>query len=454
MAVVNSADVIVVGAGCAGLSAAVRAARAGRRVIVLEARSRLGGRATAFSDRETGELVDNGQHVLLGCYTATFDFLREIGASDHVRLQRQLQISIVDAQGRRSRFQCADLPTPFHLLAGILDWDALSWTDRLAALKMATPLKLARRAMQPGSRTIAASPGETVENWLIRNGQTPRLRELLWEPLALAALNQSASEAAAPVFARVLAEAFGSDARSAAIALPIVPLNRMYAEPARRYLEGHGGQVITGAAVKLRIEGDGRLTAAGPDQSWTAPQVVSAVPWFALPDLFELPPPALAETFARARATAASPIVTVNLWFDREVMDVPFLGLPGRVMQWAFDKRAVWGEDDHGASQLSLVSSGASSILALSNPELVRIAHEEMMTALPAARSAKLTRASVIREPNAGFSVAPGQPARPSTVTGVRGFYLAGDWIDTGLPATIESAVRSGHMAADAILGG
>ena len=234
--------------------------------------------------------------------------------------------------------------------------------------------------------------------------------------------------------------------------MPIVPLSHMFAEPARRYIEAHGGAVITGAAVKLRIEDDRRITAAGPAQSWTAAHVISAVPWFALPELFDTPPAAFADTIARARATASSAIVTVNLWFDREVMEEPFIGLPGRVMQWAFDKRAVWGEGDHGASHVSLVSSGANSLLRLENQALIRIAHDEMLAALPAVRGAKLLRASVIREPHAGFSVAPGQPARPATRTGIPGFFLAGDWIDTGLPGTIESAVRSGRMAAEAVL--
>jgi squalene-associated FAD-dependent desaturase len=451
MALVTTPDVLVIGAGFAGLSAATRLAREGARVLVLEARGRLGGRATAFADRDTGELVDNGQHVLLGCYRETFAFLGDIGAAGHVRLQPQLSVTMVDSRGRRSRLTCPDLPGPFHLLAGVLDWEALTWLDRLSVLKMATPLRVARTALRPGARVIAASPGETVENWLIRNGQTARLRELLWDPLALAALNQPPDQATAPVFARVLAEAFGSDARAAAIALPTQPLNRMYAEPARRYIEAHGGQVITGAAVRLRVEADGALTAHADGRSWTAPAVVSAVPWFALPDLFEAPPPELAGTLASARNTASSPIVTVNLWFDREVMDEPFIGLPGRLNQWVFDKRQVFGAAEHGASHLSLVSSGAASTLRLENEELIETAVSDLLSALPAVRRARLTRASVIREPHATFSLAPGQPPRPATVTPVRGLFLAGDWIDTGLPATIESAVRSGHNAAGAI---
>ena len=441
----NNYDVIVIGAGFAGLSAANSLARRGARVLVLEARARLGGRATAFPDRETGELVDNGQHVLLGCYTETFAFLRDIGAAEHVQVQPQLSVTMIDRQGHRSRLSCPPLPPPLHLSAGVMEWEALSWRDRLSAIRMSAPLKLAKRQLQPGSSTIAASPGETVENWLIRNGQTARIREMLWEPLALAALNQSPRQAAAPAFARVLGEMFGDDPRAAAIALPTKPLHLMYAEPARASIEGLGGTVRMGAAAKVRVQGDTVVSVEADGTLWSAPFVISAVPWFAFPDLFDGVPAPLAGVIDRARRTESSPIVTVNLWFDRRVMDEPFLGLPGRTMQWLFDKRLVFGGD---ASHLSLVSSGAAAIVNLTNDELIAMAHTELLEALPGIREASIVRATVVREPRATFSLAPGQPARPSTETGVRGFYLAGDWIDTGLPATIESAVRSGHRAA------
>jgi protoporphyrinogen oxidase len=185
-------------------------------------------------------------------------------------------------------------------------------------------------------------------------------------------------------------------------------------------------------------------------ERWETDRVISAVPWFALPELFDAVPPALADTVDRARRMAASPIVTVNLWLDRRVIDEPFVGLPGRAMQWVFDKGAILGT---GSFQLSLVSSGAASMVDRTNEDLIDLAMSELSAALPAARAARLARASVIREPNATFSLAPGQPARPRAETAVRGFYLAGDWIDTGLPASIESAVRAGHRAAELCIG-
>ena len=457
---VSRYDVIVIGAGFAGLSAAVRLVRQGARVLVVEARARLGGRATAFPDRETGELVDNGQHVLLGCYADTFEFLREIGAAGNVRLQGQLGVTMIDRNGQRSRLVCPSLPPPLHLLAGVLEWEALGWNDRLSALRMARPLRLAlqqsrdearlrenveQRAREPGARKIAASPGETVESWLIRNGQTARIREMLWDPLALAALNQPAAQAAAPVFARVLAEMFGGDPRAAAIGLPTKPLHLMYAEPAREYIERGGGTVRTGTPAKVRIDCNKVDAVEAAGERWTAGAVVSAVPWFAVPDLFDGDFPALAETLTCARLMTSCPIVTVNLWFDRPVIDEPFIGLPGRAMQWVFNSAH--------ASYLSLVASGASPIVHLPNHQLIASAHEELLEALPAVRAARIVRATVVREPRATFSLAPGQPVRPPTETLVQRLYLAGDWIDTGLPAAIESAVRSGHRAAERCIG-
>jgi squalene-associated FAD-dependent desaturase len=444
-------DVVVVGAGFAGLSAAVRLTRRGSRVLVLEARSRLGGRATAFADAVTGELVDNGQHVLLGCYDETFSFLDSIGAIDNVRLQPQLSVTMIDRAGHRSRLVCPPLPAPWHLLAGIFEWDALTWTDRMAALRMAAPLKLGLRHARGHHRSlIAASPGETVESWLVRHGQTERLREMLWRPLALAALNQPADRAAAPSFARVLAEMFGPAPRAAAIALPTRPLHLMYAEPARTFIERHGGEVRTGAIATVRVSTQGVEAVEAAGTRWTPRAVVSAVPWFACADLFHPCPEPLAAIVETASRMASSPIATVNLWFDRQVLDEPFVGLPGRAMQWVFDKRAVSGGD---ASHLSLVSSGADPLVGRSNEQLVAVAHGELLDALPIVRSARVVRSTVVRERQATFSLAPGEPARPSSETGIPGLYLAGDWIETGLPATIESAVRSGHRAADLAIG-
>jgi squalene-associated FAD-dependent desaturase len=445
----GSDPVVVIGGGFAGLSAGTALAERGVRVLVVDARAQLGGRATAFRDRESGELVDNGQHVLFGCYRATLEFLTRIQALDRVRIQPSLSVPYIDRAGRRSVLSCPALPSPLHLLAGVLDWDAMPWRDRLSVLKLAGPIRRARRELQ---RTgwISVEPHATVSEWLIAHGQTEKLRAWLWEPLAVAALNQSPSVASAAPFVRVLAEMFGPDARDSSLVLPTRPLHEMYAAPARAYLESRGGEVRVNALARVVVE-QGRVRAVEiRGERIPAQRVVAAVPWFDISRLFlPSPPSSLAPILSSANSMGSMPIVTVNLWYDRRVMEEPFVGLPGREMHWVFDKRLAFGSD---ASHLSLVSSGATRLTAMDRDQLTAVASAEVQEALPAARDARLLRATVVREKRATFSLAPGEPSRPGTTTPVAGLYLAGDWIDTGLPGTIESAVVSGHRAAHELL--
>jgi squalene-associated FAD-dependent desaturase len=430
----GSFDVIVIGGGCAGFSAATALTERGARVLVLEARPGLGGRATAFTDPETGERVDNGQHILMGCYTETLDFLARIGASDRVRWQSGLKVSMIDRQGRESTLALPSLPSPLHFLAGVMAWDALTWSERFSVLKAGSVL-----------RSNGHMPtGISVRQWLSQIGQAPRLCELFWEPLALAALNQSIDQAEAASFTRVLARVFGPDPSSAALVMPAVPLDELYAEPSRRWLIARGGGVRVNAPARVAIEGDRVQGVRVRDETIAAPIVIAAVPWYSFQSLFDTPPPQLSETLANAAALGSLPIVTVNLWFDDAVMREWLIGLPGRNFQWVFDRRAIVGGH---ASHLSLISSGAESIVALSNDALVTLALEEIRAALPAARAARVRKGLAVREKRSTFSLAPDAPPRPGTRTAIDGLLLAGDWIDTGLPATIESAVISGHRA-------
>jgi squalene-associated FAD-dependent desaturase len=441
-------DVTVIGAGLAGLSAAASLTAGGWRVLVLEARSRLGGRATSFRDREAGEIVDNGQHVLFGCYRETFEFLRRVGADHAVRLQRDLEVACIDERGRRTVLRCPTAPAPVHLLAGVLEWDAMPMRDRLSILKVVGPLRLARRHYRGRTQHLPASPGETVRDWLLLHGQSEPLRRLLWEPLALAALNQRPEVAGAEPFVHVLSEMFGADRAAAAVGLPALPLERAFAEPARVFVEQGGGRVRTGCPARVRRASPARVRAEARGAPVESRAVVCAVPWFALRETVDdevAAEPTFGAVVAAATALGCSPIVTVNLWLDRPVLDQPFVGLPARQWQWAFDKRQLWDEQ---AGHLSLVSSGADEVLALTNEALIANALAELREALPEVRRATIRHASVVREPRATFSLAPGGPARPATRTPFENLFLAGDWTATGLPGTIESAVISGHRAA------
>lgn len=516
-------EVIIVGAGCAGLAAAVALTARGRRVLVLEARGRLGGRASAYFDKVTGETVDNGQHVLAGCYDHTFAMLDTIGARDRVYLQPALEVGFVDERGKASVLKCPQWKSPWHLVGGALRWRGVGWSDRIALLKLGRILP----KLPQGVRT-----DETVEQWLVRHGQTARLRRMLWEPLAVAALNQDAKVASAVSFAHVLRNMFsGRGPRAAALGLPLVPLEQLFAEPAREYIVANGGDVQMHSLARIVVQRGRVATVDVRGESMPARQVICAVPWFGLNSVLQDDEAGkLGPILKAADKMSSSPIVTVNVWFDRPVLDRPFVGLPGRTMQWAFDTRALAklpggkrvvekpggkaggkaagaGKEAAGAAaqaasgaagqagpaggappaaavaaaqagavagtgvpvavegapasgetpevtvpweHVSLVASGADAVLRYSNEQLVTLALEELRAACSAARRAKVQRATVVREPNATFSVALGQPARPQTRTPVDGLWLAGDWTDTGLPGTIEGAVLSGHRAAEA----
>ncbi len=443
-----SADVIVIGGGVAGFSAATALAEAGARVLVLEARPGLGGRATAFTDPETGERVDNGQHILMGCYADTLKLLDRIGASDLVRWQAGLALTMIDQLGHESVLKLPPLPSPLHLLGGVLAWDALSWHERLSIIRVGAALGPTKGSRSEGRNFSSAERiinRETVREWLARHGQAPRLCELFWEPLALAALNQSIDQAAASYFVRVLEQMFGPDPAAASLVMPAVPLDELYAEPARAWLEARGHEVRTNAPAKVEVA-DGRVTGVRVrGEHIAAPAVISTVPWHALGGLFDDAPAALANTIANASALGSLPIVTVNLWFDRPVMHEPLIGLPARAFQWVFDRRAIVGG---AGSHLSLISSGAEAIVAMTNEALIATALADVRSALPAARAATVRKGLAVREKRSTFSLAPGAPPRPQTETAISGFLLAGDWVDTGLPATIESAAVSGHRAA------
>jgi squalene-associated FAD-dependent desaturase len=439
-----AADVTVVGGGVAGLSAAAWLAERGVRVELLEARPALGGRASTFTDPATGERVDNGQHLLMGSCDETFRFLRRIGSEGTVRVQPRLDVRMVDRAGRASRLLGAPLPAPLHLVIGLATWSAITWRDRVAAARVFRSVSRdggvaaggEAAARPPGRQAGAGVPMDqlTVREWLAALGQTTRLVEVLWEPLAVAVLNQSIDAGAAAPFAAVLRRMLTSGRRAASLAFPIRPLDEVFAIPAAAFIERHRGSVRTGVVVR-------DATSLG------SKAIVCAAPWHALPALFPNRPPELEQVLQAAEQTSWSAIVSVNLWLDRPVMHVDFVGLPGRRMQWVFDKRRLFGD---ASTHLSLTSSAADDLTGRTNDDLVALALTELLDAIPAARGVPLRRAVVVREKRATFSVAPGQPGRPPTRTDIPGLFLAGDWIDTGLPATIEGAVTSGHAAAAA----
>ena len=373
-------------------------------------------------------------------------------ALDHVRVQPQLARD--DDRPRRAAVTPRRVPRcrrRFTCSPGVLEWDALDWRRQAGgAADGGTPLAASRAGqLRAGARDIAASPGETVESWLVRNGQTARMREMLWHPLALAALNQPPDVAAAPPFARVLAEMFGSrSASGGARAADQAAGFDVRRARARVSSKRRGGTVRTGVAARVLVDGGAVEAVDAAGERWTAGVVVSAVPWFASVRLVRAAtPPELVRRLLRgAGAMASSPILTVNLWFDRpsslEVgIDDPFVGL-------ARPRDAVGVRQARGLRRQRVAPLAGVERRVAARQSDQRPAHRSGAPGAARGDARHQAGASAARDghPRAkGDVFARARAARrPETRTPVRGLFLAGDWIETGLPATIESAVRSG----------
>jgi zeta-carotene desaturase len=438
-------EVLIIGGGFSGLAAGVALAEEGRSVRLLEQKPHLGGRAHSFLDPATASVVDNGQHIFMGCYHATIRFLSTIGTLDRIRFQKHLTVWFVDRNGRLSALECPGLPSPWHLLLGVLRSGSFSFKHKVEFLRLGRALRQAG-AMDHGLEKLS------VREWLTRLGQSEGLQRDFWDLLCIAALNEEPTRANAGLFERVLQLALFSSPAESRIGIARVGLSEVYVDAATAYIRARGGRVECGRSVaSLRVsEGQCRGVRLFSGEEIEAQGVLSAVPSFQLAGL--LPSELLRSEpfFAPVISLRPAPIISINLWFDRPITEVDFVGLRGTTMQWLFNKGAILGS---GENYVSLVLSGAHQHIGRSREELLAMARSELGSLFPEMQKAKLRHALVIKERFATFSPTwEAEQVRPTARTPVRGLYLAGDWTATGLPATIESAVRSGYTAAEAIL--
>ncbi len=436
--------VLVIGGGFAGLAAAVDLAAAGRRVLLLERRAFLGGRAYSFTDQTTGDVIDNGQHLMMGCYHHTLNFLDQIGASDKLSFQANPRVDFLHEHEGAASFQCPAVPAPLHLLAGLARLHTIGWRDRLRALRVG----LALRKLN-GDRARLADI--TVREWLGELGQTEKMQQRFWNLIALATLNEQPDRASADMFARVLDQAFMHTKRDSAMVLSRVGLSELYTDDARRFIEARGGEVRLNAAV-ASIDFENKravgVTLRSGEQI-AAEVVISAVPYFMLRHLLAPEIIAGGETLRAIPEFKSAPIVSISLWYDEPVTEVEFTGLLDSPVDWVFNKNAIAGEARKKRQHLALVISGARDTARLPKEKLIEMAVTEMKRFFPAARRQSPVHAFVIREHDATLSHTPGTARlRPAARTPFENFLLAGDWTDTGLPATIEGAVWSGQQCA------
>lgn len=420
----SAGRVAVIGAGWAGLAAAVELTAAGRQVDVFEASRTLGGRARRVDTH--GMAVDNGQHILIGAYAQTLRLMRTVGADPDRLLQRRpLHLEIAG----EFRLAAPRLPAPLHTAFALLGARGLDWREKLAAIAL-------MRRLQAGGFRVA--PDCTVADWLQRQEVPSRQRRLLWEPLCIAALNTAAERASAQVMANVLRDSLAGPRAASDLLLPAADLGAVFPDPAAAFIAGHGGTVRTGIRIGgLQREG-GRWQIGG---SGYAQAVLAVAPCHVAALV-----PELGDAVAHFDW---EPIVTVYLAYPPAAgLPQPMLGLVDGLAQWVFDRGALCGQ--HGL--IAAVISARGRHQQLPAEALERAIHEELRPLLSGlAPLQEPLRAWTIAEKRATFACVPGL-ARPPTATALPGLHLAGDYVAGDYPATLEGAVRSGIAAARSVL--
>jgi squalene-associated FAD-dependent desaturase len=446
----SSKSVIVIGGGLAGLSSAVALAEAGFRVRLLEKRPHLGGRAASYV-LPGGETVDNCQHVTLGCCTNLDDFYRRVGAANQIRFFDRLLFAAPD--GRRGSIASVALPPPLHMAPSFAFFPLLGWADKRGIAQAL--LAIARSGGRPADLS-AGGAGENVTMlaWLQKHRQTDRAIRRFWEVILVSALDEKLDRIDARYGIDVFWKAFLSTRGGYRVGIPRVPLGELY-EGCRKALAGQGGEVQLRAGVRGFLVVDRRVEGVEREDGTveTADYYLAAVPQDALPELLPAEVVEREPVFLNLRNLRTSPITGVHLWFDRTVMSEPFLTLLDSTTQWVFNKTQLYGGEENGGQYLQLVISASYSLAARSRQEIIALCLEELREVLPATRQATLVKGTVVKEMSATFSPAPGSDRwRPVQKSPLSGLFLAGDWTLTGWPSTMEGAVRSGYLAAEAIL--
>jgi squalene-associated FAD-dependent desaturase len=438
-------SVLVVGGGLAGLSAACALADAGYQVRLLEKRRYLGGRASSYEHPGTGEVIDNCQHVLLGNCVNLIDLYRRLGVSDAIRWFDRL--TFIEPGGRRSILEPGFLPAPFHSMPAFLRAPAFSFSDKLAI----------GRGM---SAFVAGIPSDSQENfaqWLARHGQTQGAIERFWKPVLVSALNEDPDRMSVHYAGQVIRKSLLLSPGAGRMGVPTIPLSDLYSR-AIEYIGERGGHVDLSAAPESFVwsEQAQQWTVGARGDRFTADAVVLALAFEGLSKL--LPAlPQTAETGQLAKNLdhfGHSPITGIHLWFDREITDLEHAILLDTTIQWMFHKSRLQPEKRRGApgSYVELVVSASKSLVEMQRQEIIDLAVKELAQFFPLVAQAKLQKAAVVKEVRATYSIRPQLDLiRPTAVSPWPHIFLAGDWIATGWPATMEGAVRSGYLAAQAV---
>jgi squalene-associated FAD-dependent desaturase len=434
--------VAVAGGGLAGLAAACALADSGFRVTLFERRPYLGGRASSYEHPGTGEVVDNCQHVLFRVCTNLVEFYRRIGVEDKIRWYEDM--TFIEPGGRTSVMHASPLPAPLHTAPSFLQFPFLNTKDKLAISRAIAALTLTK---QPDT-------GRSFLDWCHCHGQTETAIERFWKPILVSALSEDLDLISISYAAQVVRESMKSPA-ARHMGVPTIPLTDLY-NAAGDYIRARNGELRLRTALETFSPTPSQVTTRTSDAEGNYDYLILALPFENLDRVLPQTPEA-APLRENLRHFEHSPITGIHLWFDRQITDLDHAVLLDRTIQWLFHKSRLLAtrgaNTESGGSYIELVVSASKSLIDKSRAEIVDLALKEVREFFPAARAATLVKSTVIKEVHATYSPRPGIDAyRPPQSTAWPRVFLAGDFTATGWPATMEGAVRSGYLAAEALM--
>jgi squalene-associated FAD-dependent desaturase len=420
--------IVVIGGGLAGLSAASFLSNAGFKIELLEASPKLGGRAYSFLDNETGAVIDNGQHILMGCYNETLNFFKLIGAEENLTKQSHLSLNFVKQNFELCPLKASGSLYPFNLLSAVFNYSAISFYEKLLFIKFFTKIYL---------YTDKDLKELTVLEWLLLEKQTANLIKSFWEIFAVSALNTDIKKASAKIFAAVIKKIFFRGNDASAIILPSLGLTEAYCDDALRFINNKEGRFsFSEPVITLNVQDSvikEIVTTKRVISDFDC--VISAIPLYALKKIMT------GKNFLPDLEFDYSSILTAHLFLKENRFVNTFYGLIDSPVQWVFNK----------GTHLTVVISNADNFMGVSQEEIIELILDELNKYILLGRS-EISTYKIIKEKRAAFIPSNDiLDKRPSVYTPFKNFFLAGDWTDTGLPATIESAVKSGRIAADAV---
>ncbi len=440
---------IIIGGGIAGLAAAIRLAEQGYKIKLIEKRPVLGGRASSFTDPDTGDPVDNCQHVLMKCCTNLLDFYRRLGVANHIHWFNRFHF--IGKDNEISEIYASPLPAPFHLMPSFLKFSALNYRDKLGIAYGLFCMQSQDETLHPELDTI------TIDQWLREHYQTDRAIDTFWRPTLVSALNEEIEISSAKYAFKLFRLGFLKDTTAYQMGVPSIRLSELYSEPSIQFLNRHEGEVISKKSVTEICFEENQVTGVRLTEGtmMTGDYYISAVPFDILLNI--LPKQIIEKEtyFTNLKKLNVSPITGIHLWFDRSVTPLDHASIPYRTIQWMFNKTKNFEMGKSSAnnpSYLGLVVSASKTLMDKSRDEIVKLVLEEVHETFPESRKANLVKSIVIKEPKATFSPYPGCDSyRPDSTSPFSNFYVAGDWTKTDWPGTMESAVISGYRCAEEI---